>query len=190
MKLPRKTNKKKLLIIAAAVIVLLGGATTAAYFSHMWPFNHSSSINMKPATKEQKDAGQKIKQNNANQEADNTTPNSKPTGSDQPAPPTPQPNGKSVVTMSITAANQNGSLLQIRSLIEIVNSSGTCTLTLSKAGASSVVKTAGIQPLASSSTCQGFDVPVSQLSQGIWSVDLVFENNSLRGETSTTVDIH
>jgi len=173
-------------IIIAAVAVLLAGASAFAYFNKVWPFqkSDSSTINTKPATKEQQDAGQQVKQTNADEDAKN-----KSNGSDQPAAPVPQPNSKSSVTVSITAANQNGSMLQIRSLIEAVDSTGTCTLTLTKSGSATVTKTAGVQALASSSTCQGFNVPTSELSKGTWSINLVFENSTLKGEASKTVDV-
>ena len=62
MKLLRKTNKKKLIIISAVVVVLIGGATAVAYVARVWPFASSSSVNMKSATAEQKEAGQKVVQ--------------------------------------------------------------------------------------------------------------------------------
>jgi hypothetical protein len=187
MKINKPQNKKTLMIIAAVAVVILVGLGASAYFNKWWPFtsSNSSTINTAPATKDQQEAGQKVKQTNADQDADN----SKPSGSDQPSAPVTQPNGKSTVTVSITAANQNGATLQIRSLIEAVNSDGTCTLTLSRAGYSSVTKTANVQPLASSSTCQGFDIPTAELSKGSWNVRLVFESSSLKGEASRTVEI-
>ena len=173
-------------IIIAIVIAVLIGAGVFAYAYKLWPFHASnaSTIDTKPATKEQQNAGQQIKQTNADEDAKN-----KSNGSDQPAAPVPQPSGKSSVTVSITAANQNSGVLQIRSLIETVDSTGTCTLTLTKSGLPTVTKTAGVQALASSSTCQGFNVPVSELAKGTWNLNLLFENGTLKGEASKTVDI-
>lgn len=74
-------------------------------------------------------------------------------------------------SMQITALNQNDGTLQIRTLIQAVWSSGSCTLTLAK-GSSIVEREAPVQALPSSSTCQGFDIPVSELSAGEWSVSI------------------
>jgi len=186
MKITTQKSKKKLIIILTIVaIVIIGGGTVAAYVGKWGPFSssESSKVNLKPATKEQQETGEKIKQSNA----DNAVQN-KPTGSDQPPAPVPQTNGKSTVSVSITAANQNGTLLQVRSLIETV-ANGMCTLTLSRPGASVITKTADVQPLASSSTCQGFDIQTSGLSKGTWNMNLTFENSTIKGNASRTVDI-
>ncbi len=186
MKIIKQKSKKTLIIIIAAAVVLLTGSSAFAYFNKLGPFSSSQNpnVNTKAATKEQQDAGQQVKQEKADEDA-----KSKPSGSDQPAAPVPQPSGKSTVTVSITAANQNSGMLQIRNLIEAVDSTGTCTLTLTKSGSTTVTKTAGVQALASSSTCQGFNIPVSELSKGTWNIDLLFENSTLKGTASKTVDI-
>lgn len=184
MKIKTQKSKKKLAAVIAAILLLLS-VGSIVYFMKLWPFKSSNtSINMKPATKEQQETGRAIKQTSNNASIEN-----KPSGSDQPSPPVSQPNGKSIIAISITAANQNSNTLQIRSLIEATVSDGTCTLTLTKPGYASLVKTANVHPLASSSTCQGFDIATSELARGIWNINLVFENSSLRGETSKSVDI-
>lgn len=60
------------------------------------------------------------------------------------------------------AAFSNGKLV-IRTNIDQYLSSGSCALTLSD-GSNSVSRAASIVPEASTSTCEGFDVPTSELS--------------------------
>jgi cytoskeletal protein RodZ len=177
-------NKKKIIlfsVLALTLLVILIG--TFAYFNKIWIFAEptTSNLNLAPATSSQQKSGNQIKQDNADSK---TT-----TGSDQPPAPVAQPSGKSLVTVSITAANQNSSALQIRALAEVVDSTGTCTLTLSKTGYTSIVKTSPVQALASSTTCQGFDIPVTNLAKGSWNIDLIFENSTLKGEAIKTIDI-
>lgn len=176
----RKKSVKKYYIGAMVLLILL----TAAVFLYVYAFNGSffgwkknqsdkdASINYQPPTEEQKKAGDDIKQNSNN--------------SDQPPAPTPVPGtNKSQIEMTITAANQNGSMFQLRSLIYAIAGDGTCTLTLSKGG-QVVTKTAEVQALASTSTCKGFDIPTSELSPGTWSAALKFENETLTATTSKT----
>lgn len=185
MRLPKPKNKKNIIYVVVAVLLIAGGVAFA-YYKHLGVFTSKppSSVNLQPATNEQQSAGQQIKQTNATANQKGAS-----TGSDQPPAPTPQPSGKSSVPVSITAANQNGSLLQIRTLIEAVTSQGTCDLTLTM-GTATVTKSVAVQPLASSSTCQGFDIPTNELSPGTWTATVILNNTTLTGQATTTVVIH
>ena len=180
-----KRKPKKYIIIAIAALVIIAGCI--AYFAVAAMNKHTrsdgTSVNYDPPTSDQLAAGNQIKENSVN--PDNA---SKPnvSGSDQPASPVPQSNGKSKVSATLTAANQNGSTLQIRSDIGTVTNSGTCTLTMTK-GSSTVTKSAAVQALAGGTTCTGFDIPVSELSAGTWKIALHFENNDLVADTTRDV---
>jgi hypothetical protein len=191
MKIPSKSHRiNKKFITAGIVAVLL--LTTAAVYVYAfngdilgWN-NHSKdkdSSGGNPATDEQKDTGDEIKKNNLetskpNTESENSTQNGSSTNG----------NGKKTVDLIITASAQNGSTYQVRTLVGTVTSTGTCTLTLTR-GAASVVKTAGLQATANSSTCRGFDVPVSELYPGEWQLNISFENDQLTGSASKTIEI-
>lgn len=179
----QKTFRKKTIIIAGSTVaVLVTGVLLYVYAFHGNLFGWTTTpkiaptttnqINYEPATPEQQQAGVDAK-----------------TGtSDTPAAPATTP-GSSLksVEVTITAANQNGSTLQIRTLIGVVENTGTCTLVLSRSGQTSVTKTAGIQALSSSSTCQGFDVPVSELSAGTWQALITFESSTLTGTATKSI---
>jgi hypothetical protein len=193
MKLPeRKTlSKKKLAVIIVAVIILL--AIAAATYVYAFGGNlfgwtvkkdgpTSSKINYDKPTGEQKKAGEDVKKNTA----DGAKPNVG--GSDQTPAPVPQANGKSKVELDIPNANQNNGILKIGTLIAATTNKGTCTLTLTS-GSKTVTKTAAVQALPSNATCQGFDIPVSELAPGNWQAALHFENDTLTGDTTRGIVI-
>lgn len=195
----RTSRKKKLAIISAslALVALLAGSILYVYVLNGNIFGWTSGkkstvldsniVNNEKPTEEQKDAGTTIKENSVNTNQGDKLGTST---SDKVPTPSPNANGKSKVDVTITASNLsvNLSTYQIRSLISAVVSTGTCTLTLTQSD-KVVTKTAGIQSLSSSSTCQGFDVPTSELAPGKWQVGLNFENNTLTGSASTSIVI-
>jgi hypothetical protein len=180
--LKRPTNTKKVVIITSAVFLL--AVLTVLVYAYL--FNGSlfgwraratkdsdSSINYGPATKDQQQAGNKAKSGS---------------NSDTPPAPTPTPGSdKKNIQMDITAVSQNGPTLQVRVLLSSVVSDGTCTLTLTKSGQSTVTKTADTQALAKTSTCRGFDIPVSELSSGTWSLSINYSSTSLTGSINQDI---
>ena len=73
------------------------------------------------------------------------------------------PNASGSITGAITAARFSSDKLIIRVNIDQYLSSGTCTLTLSD-GTNQLTKTANLVPVASTSSCEGFDIQSSELS--------------------------
>lgn len=115
----------------------------------------------------------------------NSTQNS--TNSPNESPKTPidnQPSDQkdSGLLATITYIRQEDSLLKIGVDIEVITSSGECTLNLSK-DEKKVDYSVGIQPLASSSTCKGFEIPIIELSPGNWKISIVINS----GDKSTTL---
>lgn len=93
------------------------------------------------------------------------------------------------VDVRLTSINQVSGTLQIRTLITPIIGNATCTLTLSKVGSSTITQTAPTQNLSSSSTCQGFDVPIASMSTGKWTISISVTNASSEGSTSGEVVI-
>lgn len=83
------------------------------------------------------------------------------------------------IAVSITAANVNGTVLQVRGLIGSVVDEGSCVLEVS-GGPETKELTASVQPGPSSSTCQGFDIATSDLGSGSRTLTLKY----VRGDTS------
>lgn len=190
------SSKKILLVTGSALVILL----VAGSLVYIYKFNGnifgwkatntpSQSINLDTPTKEQTDAGNNAKTATGDNSSSTAT-KAGSTGSDQPNTPTAEAGKKADIALSITAANQNGSILQIRSLIGVVVNDGTCTLTLTKSGENNIVKTSGTQALASSSTCKGFDISTTGVASGDWLATLTYEDTNYTGSTTKTITIN
>lgn len=190
MKINKPKSKKTpiiIVIVAIAIFVAAVAIYMRALDSNLFGWqkaDSNKSINYSGPSDDQKAAGSQVKQASIeNDQAKNGS-----SGSDPLPKPVPQENGKSTVGVSITTSTQLASAYQIRVLISTVTANGVCTLTLSK-GSNTIQKTSAVSALASSATCQGFDIPLSELSSGTWEAVLVFENNSLMGTASSTITV-
>lgn len=184
----RKGSKKAALIAVISIVLLLLIGTAAAYYFELGPFKPTdSSVNLDEPTEEQKQTGNDIKQNSLDQVKDDDKAQA---GSD------PLPDAKPIdgsdkqsVNAEITTANQDESKLHIRTLIQTITNTGTCTLTMSGPSDAEYNESVGVQALPSSSTCKGFDIPLDQLSTGQWTMNIEFNNNDLVASTSKEIDI-
>lgn len=192
MKLQRTNKTKRTAILTASAVLIIGIFATVYYLYGLkgslfgWSAYPKTSTIYSPPTSDQTKNGQQIK----NQSIQNNQAKPGSSGSDQPPDPTTQSSGKSVVEMSITAANQTDTALQIRSLISTVDASGICTLTLkADIGSSVITRTAGTQALSSTSTCKGFDIPTTELSPGNWQITISYETANLMGSVTKSIII-
>jgi len=179
-----KLGYKKIAIIISVIVALavigIGGWTWAQLHKNSPATNGSINYN-KPTTDQQSTTSNTTEQVQAT-DASKTTGT---TGTDQPAAPAATTGGTvKTVSVTITSANQSDTTLQVRSLIGAVVNTGSCTLTLSN-GSRTGTKKSGVQPTANSSTCQGFNVPVSELSSGTWSMMISFTDSNLSGSSAT-----
>ena len=92
------------------------------------------------------------------------------------------------LTVTLTAKGRNGDIYQLRYLIQQTVSEGMCELTLTK-GSSTITKTAPVQAQSSSSTCQGFDIKMSELGSGTWQTNLKVTSGSQSGTSSNEISI-
>jgi hypothetical protein len=187
MRLDHKKKKpvKTILLTIAVLLLLVGTYIAIAHAVTIWPFKATPvapSITKVLVTNPSPPTGAKAN--------DAVVP--KPSGSTKPSgtsEPTTTPTSSNV---SITAASQRADILSIRTLIAGIESSGTCSLTLSK-GASNIttIPVVGIQAGPSSSTCQGFDISVSQygITPGLWSITINVSSGSMTSSTKGTVTI-
>lgn len=172
----QKKYLKKASLITLCVILLVGvGVATYVYGFNGNLFGWSSTGNQDKQTADN-NAGTTESTDNSNNLQEDTVdegegkPN---TSSDETTTENGNnaPDSSNTLAASITAASQNGSTLQIRTLIEEVVSGGNCTLTLTQ-DTKKVTKNASTQALSSSSTCQGFDVATSELAPGSWTITI------------------
>lgn len=188
MKITQSNNIKRSLLVSLVAILILGALGTAvAYYYKLGPFtpNVDDSINLDKPSEDELKTGSDTKQQTVDSDENKNQPGSDPT-------PDPQPienSDKKSVHAEITAANQDESFLHVRILIQTVASNGTCNLTMTGPQDKTYTSTAAVQPLPSSSTCRGFDVPLEKLSSGTWTIKVDFNNDSLTASASKEVVI-
>ncbi len=188
MQIHTTKKSKKILIIIVTIVVVALAATAAAYHYKLGPFvsHKNNSINLAPPTSNQKAAGNNIKQSTLNQ-----THSGKESTSSDPSP-APQPvvgSDKKSVGMDITATNQTDTTLQIRTLIQTVTNSGTCSLSMKSTQGATYTASVGVQAQSSTTTCKGFDIPLTYLTSDTWTISITFSSNSLIASTSGEVTI-
>lgn len=181
MKTNTRSTRKKMAIIAAIIVAVALVATGAMALTRTGLFaapDETANSQKKPAANSN---GKKDDEASKNTD----TPSEKTPVENEP---TESPTTPATLAASITAANQNGTTLQIRTLVEMVSSDGTCKLTLTK-GSDVRTYTAGIQAQSSTSTCKGFDIPTSDLSAGAWQVAIDITIQGKKAHLTKTVTI-
>lgn len=172
---PSKT-KKKLLISLLVVVFALILYLLSAYAYKFWPFSASTTlrteegtnvVNYDAPTEEQTNAGTEIKEKLAT----NTT---------------NEDNSSNSNTIPVTISSvQPGETVYIRALIGKVTSTATCKLNMSGPEGRNYTATVPVQAMASTSTCQGFNIPMSALTAGDWKITILVSDGSSSGEVST-----
>ena len=90
------------------------------------------------------------------------------------------PNQLESLTGNLTTNRVSNGKLILRVNINQYLSTGICNLTLTS-GSNTITKTANIVAVASTSTCEGFDVPVSELSSGAWQISINIQSGDKTG---------
>ncbi|TAL15311.1 hypothetical protein EPN95_00255 [Patescibacteria group bacterium] len=193
MRIDKKVNKKpvkKILLIVVVILVFAAAYLITAHAATLWPFRANpvaSTVKSTPSStasgSQSATVGAKATDTANSSSTGTTTKNSSTDGSSS------SPISSDV---SIISSGQNGDTLSVRTLIADIESSGTCTLTLSK-GSTRVtnIPSVGIQAGPSSSTCQGFDVSISQygITSGTWTIVIDVTSGSTTNSTTGTVVI-
>ena len=172
MKITNQSNNKRKIIITAAIVICLAALAFGVY----WYLQHHNNnqqtgvnkVNLNPPTKEEQQAGTSAKQQAVDR--DQAIKNSESSSASTPS-------SDSSLSVDITASNKTSSLMQIRVQINSIVNSGTCDITLTN-GTSSVHHSVAVSPLASTSTCKGFDIPLSELSSGKWNYTITVKDAS------------
>lgn len=100
------------------------------------------------------------------------------------------PNHTSGLSGSITYAAISEDKLIIRvNIDQLVGENGTCSLTLSKRGSKDITKAVNTMDNPSSSTCQGFDIPLKEISKGTWTVKISLSAGGKIGKIEGQVEI-
>jgi len=187
MKTPTNKQTKRtsrVIIIIVATLLLLAGCAAYAYATNIFGWNPDSSnstpttpdIDYEAPTPEQVKDGNATKDNNAESNPETQVPSG-------------DSSTKKNVSVLITVSQQTSSTYQIRTILETVTNTGTCMLVLKSSAGTTVSKTTGVQAQSSSSTCEGFDIPLSELSRGVWSYSLTFENTTTTGTATGNITV-
>lgn len=91
--------------------------------------------------------------------------------------------------ISISSAQVTDGTLYIRTIISLVTNNGTCQLSLIGPNDKTYSATSSVRAMATSSTCQGFNIPLSSLEKGIWSATVTYLNNDAKISTNKQVTI-
>lgn len=183
----KRSKKKTLLLILIFAGMFLATSLGYAAYRNIGPFANDSAveetINYEEPTVEQVETGNAVKQQTADSSSSSSKTSSspnKPVGS----------SAKSNVSVEITnEPKNNGGTLSVKTLVQELDSSGVCKLTLSKSGQPTITKTAKTQALASTSTCQGFSVNVSNLAKGTWNLKISYSSDKSSGTVSESVTL-
>lgn len=186
MKTPAKINKRKKnnYTTPVAIVAMLAISLVVVYFNHNnisqlftvttdfsnHEYNEQSlienEVNLDPATEQQVEDGQSIKEKSLDPEQEKNT---------------------NTTDLTLTAT-QTDSLVRIGSIISQITNEGICKLTLTNQN-KSVSLTSEVQSLSSYSTCKGFDIEKSKLSPGTWNINLTYSSNEYQAQSSSEITI-
>lgn len=180
----KRSRKAPLIIVIAVLVIALG---IGFYF---WKIKKSpaesanigisksgtgGSINYNPPSEDEKNTSEQQKDDIINEETKDPS----------------KPPIDSNLAVTISRANQlgKGEPLQVRTVVS-GTSSGTCTLTLSKTGQTTITKTIQVTPDATYVTCNA-NIPASEFSaDGEWNLEInVKHNNAVSLAASQKVSI-
>ncbi|MBQ3292869.1 hypothetical protein IJG93_00980 [Candidatus Saccharibacteria bacterium] len=99
------------------------------------------------------------------------------------------PNTVETLTGVISYAGVSGGKLLIRVNIDQYLSNGSCKLALTRDGVTIYNSTAAIESSVSTSTCNGFDVPVSEIGNGNFKIEVTLESDNKYGKIAGEVAV-
>lgn len=187
----RKNKKQKILWISLIISLLIFIYLAAARHWQFFPFSQkvvvtepeSSQSKLEPKEKQASDT---IKQTPAN------TNQSEPTREAEKDLPGqyegPNPNESESLTGVITHKTATDGQLILRTLIHQTLSSGSCTLKLISPS-KTVTETVPIISNPSSSTCEGFNIPLSKLASGSWQIEIKLNSGGKTGTLKGAIDL-
>lgn len=170
----KKSSKKRIVLILIVVLLLLGAAIGGLlYRNYSEDKTQKSSgtrpqntIDYSPADEDDNKAIEDVKGN----------PSKEPTTVDNQ---TSNPSGVVDFSVTVTGANPDNTnkLLRVSTLVNGTQN-GTCTLTVSKAGQTSVTAINQVELQNNSYVCPNFSIPFSQFSTGgEWNVSVSVNSN-------------
>lgn len=169
LSIKRRRNYKIGIIILAIIILGAGGVTAFMLLTHKADTSSDDEIQAPTQTTESpaKDTEKDTTKDNFNEVTQYEG---------------ESPNELHELTGVITYAAKSGENLSIRVSIDQTLGSGTCDLTMTSGSATYTATAPVIQSGATTSSCEGFDVPVSELSAGAkWGINIKISSGDKTG---------
>ncbi|MDR0591052.1 MAG: hypothetical protein LBG75_00575 [Candidatus Nomurabacteria bacterium] len=184
MRIQKKHKRTKRTLLVTLLVVLVAAGSVGAVAIIDKNSNKQSSSSEETSSKSKDQSKEKGSTKNADSEDPSFKEKAEEAAKDGSS---SQPEG-ATLDVAITGKNVSGGKLYISVMIGAVTNSGECKVTLTK-GSAVVTKTSGINAMPQSSSCQGFEVPVSELSSGTWQIGLVVTTGNRTGQAQTEVSI-
>lgn len=175
----KKSKLKPILVLLFSAIFIIGGIVAYAYVQKLGPFAEDQLTSM-TSSRQNGQASIDAKGSPADVPVANngkTPESSEDVESD-----------KNSSVLEITSTQKLDDVVRIRTLIQKVTQQGECVLEARNNG-KTYNATVGVQPTASSSTCKGFDIPVSSLPPGTWDIQISYITNGEKSVARTNVSI-
>jgi hypothetical protein len=175
--MPKINTKFVLLSVGGIALIILFSVVVLPKFKSKDTTPQQSADQIKLQEEEKKAAIDPKKDTEAYNRQQTPTPQASPTAS--------QPSQKLAAIPTITQAEQSGSNVIIKAIVDNNGGPGNCIATLTRSGSADVQQTKPTVLVTSYYACQTFQIPRSQFgSAGTWSVAVKFESDKAAG-TST-----
>lgn len=188
----QKKNSSKKTLIIATVILLIIAISVGAY---LLTSQDNQSNTPKDSTPKSADQSKDTSKNSSkvDKKTDGTTVDKGVAEheKEKDIPPNyegPDANASESLTGSINYAGVIDGKLTIRTTINQALDSGSCEIGLTN-GATTITRTSGIIPNPSSSSCEGFDIPTSELGSGNWEITIKITSGDKSGVLKGTAKI-
>lgn len=184
----RKSKRRHLLVVTLVVFAAVLGVLVYIYMTNgLGPHNLYNDADTKDSTSKN-ESSKDIDESPTSEEkpTDPTSSSVKNSTSPDENPDTTAPDG----LLSISTPYIKGDNFNIRTSLSTVTNSGRCYLTMKRTGGGTYTAQAGVQALPSSSTCKGFDVPMSSLRSGTWTITIKYQNGSVTSTAAKEIVIN
>lgn len=186
MRLQQKKSPKKAFLVITALLILAGGLY--AYIA----IRSSDTNHPTETVKNKSDKTKGGEDQSKTSDSDNST-SDKETPVKENDPPKQyegsNPNTSSTLTGIINYKSVANGSLTLRITIDQSLTSGTCILKLTSAGSYTVTKNTSVISNPSSSACDGFSIPVSELFSGQWNIEVTVTSGNRTGVFKDTITI-
>lgn len=171
---PKRKNKRATIIVILATLALLVGVVALVYSQKWWPFNGPGNfiidgVNYGPPTEEEIQNSQNAKKDIIEEEDESND----------------STDGLKTVNIGVSYSEVNNGNVEVRAFVSgVIEGTGACTATLTKAGAQTVTKSVEAFVDASTSQCKPIFIPVSEFDQsGEWILVVSYKSPTSSGES-------